>query len=73
MTRQEMTKDFAVRLRVILAYKNIKTGELINALGITRQTVCLWKNGKALPNSEAQAALFTFLGLNAHDFWSFEI
>ncbi|MFT9116535.1 MAG: helix-turn-helix domain-containing protein [Sporolactobacillus sp.] len=61
--------DFKCRLKVILAERDMKQGELIKKVGVSRATMSQLVNGKTLPNFETAYAISEALGLKIEDIW----
>ena len=50
MTIEEVRKAFPIRLRALMAIKQISQAELARALQLSRSTICFWVNGTYLPS-----------------------
>lgn len=55
------------RIKVRLAELNIKQQELSDYMGVTKQTMSLWVNGKALPSLESSFKMAMFLKCKVDD------
>ncbi len=50
MTIEGVRKAFPIRLRALMATKQISQAELAKVLQLSRSTICFWVNGTFLPN-----------------------
>lgn len=65
MTNQDddLFSEGAKRIKQILKDKNIKPTDIVNALGVSKETVSKWVQGSATPNAQSLIDLARLLGV----------
>jgi DNA-binding XRE family transcriptional regulator len=59
------------RIKVRLAELNIKQQEVANELGVTKQTISSWVNGKNYPTLETAFKISEILKCNVDDLFTY--
>lgn len=59
----DLFSEGAKRIKQILKDKNIKPTEIVNALGVSKDTVSKWIQGSATPNAQNLIELARLLGV----------
>ncbi|NHB56800.1 helix-turn-helix domain-containing protein [Acinetobacter shaoyimingii] len=59
----DLLSEGAKRIKQILKDKNIKPTDIVNALGVSKDTVSKWVQGSATPNAQSLVDLARLLGV----------
>lgn len=63
MQEEDLFSEGAKRIRQLIKDKNIKPTDIVNALGVSKDTVSKWVQGSATPNAQSLLELAKLLGV----------
>ena len=58
---------FAIRLKTIRVSKNLRQDDIAERLGVSKQLISMWENGKRFPSLDVFMELVRILGVESND------